>query len=106
VRFEARPYRLRGKASREQAIVGDVVRAPGASFTARVIGGSGRDLLVVRDGVTVATVPVTSDDFVHRFEATGSGRWRLQLMRGALIDTVSSPIWLEPGRGAVKRGRC
>jgi hypothetical protein len=93
IRFEARPYR-----SWKRAIVGDVVRARGATFTARVIGGSGRELLVVKDGVTVATVPVTSDDFVHRFEGTGSGRWRLQLMRGNLIDTVTSPIWIEPRR--------
>ncbi len=54
----------------------------------------------------MARVPVASDRFTYRFEGTGSGRWRLQLMRGALIDTVSSPIWVEPGRGTVKRSRC
>ena len=69
-------------------------------------GGAGRELLVVKDGATVATVPVTSDRFTYRFEGTGSGRWRLQLMRGALIDTVSSPIWVEPGDGTVKRSAC
>jgi hypothetical protein len=87
-------------------MVGDVIRAGGASFEARVRGVAGRELLVVRDGATVARVPVASDRFTHRFDGTGSGRWRLQLMRGALIDTVSSPIWVEPGRGTVKRSRC
>lgn len=61
---------------------------------------------MIKDGATIATVPVTSDRFVHRFAGVGSGRWRLQLMRGALIDTVSSPIWVEPGRGTVDRTRC
>jgi hypothetical protein len=69
-------------------------------------GGAGRELLVVKDGATVASVPVTSDPFTYRFDGSGSGRWRLQLMRGALIDTVSSPIWVEPGHGTVKRSRC
>jgi hypothetical protein len=62
--------------------------------------------LIVKNGVTVATVSVTSDDFVHRFEGKGSGRWRLQVTRGALIDDVSSPIWVEPGRGWIERERC
>jgi hypothetical protein len=101
LRFTARPRGGSGK-----AIVGDVIRARGAKFRARVRGGAGRELLVVKDGATVATVPVTSDRFTYRFEGTGSGRWRLQLMRGALIDTVSSPIWVEPGDGTVKRSAC
>jgi hypothetical protein len=101
VRFTARPRGGSGK-----AIVGDVIRAPGARFRARVRGGAGRELLLVKEGATVASVPVTSDPFTYRFEGSGSGRWRLQLMRGALIDTVSSPIWVEPGRGTVRRVRC
>jgi hypothetical protein len=104
LRFEARPLARWGWW--ERAIAGDVVKAPGASFTARVRGGTGRQLLIVANGQTVATVPVTSDDFVHRFKAAGPGRWRLQLMSGPLVQTVSSPIWVEPGRGGVKRERC
>jgi hypothetical protein len=103
LRFTARPY---GPWWWKQAIVGDTIKARGASFKARVIGGNGRQLLIVKDGVTVATVPVTSDDFVHRFEGKGPGRWRLQLVRGSLIDTVSSPIWIEPGWGGVERDSC
>ena len=103
LRFEARPH---GFWWWQRAIVGDTIHARGASFKARVIGGNGRQLLIVKDGVTIATVPVTSDDFVYRFAGRGSGRWRLQLMRGSLIDTVSSPIWIEPGWGWVERDRC
>jgi hypothetical protein len=105
LRLTARPY---GRWWWQQAIIGDVIHASGASFKARVIGGNGRQLLVVKDGVTVQTVAITSDDFVHRFQGVGSGRWRLQVVRGPLIDDVSSPIWIEPGRGGVERerGRC
>jgi hypothetical protein len=101
LRFTARP---RGGSGR--AIVGDIVRARGARFRASVIDGAGRDLLVVKNGVTIARVPVTGNRFTHRFGGTGSGHWRLQLMRGALIDTVSSPIWIEPGTGTVQRLPC
>ena len=101
LRFTARPRGGSGT-----AMVGDVIRADGASFEAHVRGGAGRELLVVKDGATVARVPVASDRFTYRFDSTGSGRWRLHLMLGALIDTVSSPIWVEPGRGTVERSRC
>lgn len=103
LRFSARPY---GPWWWQRAIVGDVIHASGASFKARVLGGSGHQLLIVKDGVTVATVPVTSDDFAYRFEGKGSGRWRLQINHGSLIDDVSSPIWIQPGWGWVERDRC
>jgi hypothetical protein len=103
LRFSARPY---GPWWWQRAIIGDVIHAPGASFRARVIGGNGHQLLIVKDGVTVATVPVTSNDFVYRFEGKGRGHWRLQVTRGSLIDDVSSPIWIEPGWGWVERDRC
>ena len=61
---------------------------------------------MVKNGVTIARVPVTGERFTYRFGGTGSGRWRLQLMRGALIETVSSPIWIEPGTGTVQRLPC
>jgi hypothetical protein len=101
LRFTARPYGDSGR-----AIMGDVIRARGARFRVRVLGGAGRELLVVKNGRTVATVPVTSERFTHRFRGSGRGRWRLQLMRGPLIDTVSSPIWIEPSRRAVKPSPC
>ena len=71
-----------------------------------MLNGAGRNLLVVKDGTTVATVPITSADFRYRFDAAGPGRWRLQIMRGQLIDTVSSPIWLTPGTTGLERTHC
>ena len=105
LRFSARPWGHKA----DTAIVGDTVHARGAKFSARVLGGSGSTLLVVEDGVTVETVPITGDDFVHEFQGVGNGRWRLQVMSGNLIQTVSSPIWIEPGYGRwswVSRERC
>ena len=101
VRFEAIP---RGGAAR--AVMGDTVRASSAAFTARVTRGSGRQLTVYRNGSALATVPVTSGDFTYRFSATGTGRYRLQVQRGSTIETVTTPIWLAPGRGSVDRRPC
>jgi hypothetical protein len=103
IRFVARPH---GANSFQRAIIGDTIHASGASFKARVLGGNGDQLLIVKDGTTIATVPVTSDDFVHRFDGNGSGRWRLQVMNGSLIQDVSTPIWIEPGSTGVVRERC
>ena len=96
--FEAHPFAQRGWW--KTAIVGDVVKAPGAGFTARVRGGNGRQLVIVANGETLLTVPVTSDDFTYKFLQGGAGYWRLQLMNGSLVETVSSPIWVEPGSEA------
>ena len=86
--------------------MGDVIHAPAATFRARVLHGNGTQLLIVNDGKTVETVPVTSDNFVHVFYGAGEGRWRLQVMRGTLVQDVSSPIWLYPGSSGVARERC
>ncbi len=102
LRFNARPDGHR----EQRAILGDVVDAPGATFHARVLNGSGANLLVVKDGTTVATVPITGADFHYRFKGSGPGRWRLQIMSGNLIDTVSSPIWLKAGTSGVEHVRC
>ena len=102
LRFHARPW---GHTS-QRANIGDLLRAPGANFRVRVLNGAGRDLQVVKDGTTAATVPITSADFRYRFQGTGTGRWRLQIMRGNFIDTVSSPIWLKPGTTGLERTRC
>jgi hypothetical protein len=103
IRFVARPL---GANSSQRAIIGDTIHASGASFKARVLGGNGDQLLIVKNGVTAATVPVTGNDFVYRFQGNGSGRWRLQVMNGSLIQDVSTPIWIEPGSSGVVRERC
>ena len=99
LRFEARP-----PDSLRRAIMGDRLQAAEASFRARVIGaapGVGsqpRELLVMRDGQEIASVPVTSDDFVYEFSGTEPGDYRLQLMRGSAIEGLTNPITLVAPR--------
>jgi hypothetical protein len=84
------------------AIMGDVVRGPAANFTARVLGagpGAARpgsyQLFVLKDGLPLLAVPITSDDFSFPFGSVGAGRYRLQVQRESAIEAVSSPIWLD-----------
>ena len=86
----------------DSGIIGDVVRGNEADFTARVLNGIDFTkpdpllLKVVKDGATLRTETVTSNDHVLEFRVTEHGRYRLQLERGPTIEVVSSPIWLEP----------
>jgi hypothetical protein len=102
VRMEARPPGFRGA----PAIFGDTVRAASAAFNVRVTGGAGRTLQVVKDGQVRNTVSVSGDSFPYSFTATEPGRYRLQVQRGQTIETVSSPIYLRPGRGTVSSRDC
>lgn len=89
------------------AIMGDEIPEQRADFTAAVIGAAPanpRLLLVMRDGLPISNVAVTSDPFEHRFSSTGPGDYRLQLMRGTSIEALSNPITVgrplkqKPGR--------
>ena len=102
VRMEARPPGFRGV----PAIFGDTVHAASAAFNVRVTGGSGRTLQVVKDGQVHNTVSVSGDSFPFAFTASEPGHYRLQLQRGQTIETVSSPIYLEPGPGVVRTRDC
>ncbi len=102
VRMEARPPGFTGA----PATFGDTIRAGSAAFTVRVMGGSGRTLLVIKDGQTLQTVPVSGDSFRHAFTASAPGRYRIQVQRGQTIETVSTPIYLAPGRGTVSSRDC
>ena len=102
LRLEALPFGYRGT----PAIFGDTVRGSGASFVARVLGGPGRTLQVLKDGRVLRSVAVRGGDFSYRFGDAGPGRYRLQLQRGTTIDTVSSPVYLEPGAEAVLTRDC
>lgn len=95
LRFEAT-----GRQGRRRAIMGDRLHGGFAQFTAQVLGVAATDpahtLHVVKDGVTVRSVPVTSPAFTLEFSSTGPGRYRLQLQRGAVVVAVGTPIWLLP----------
>jgi hypothetical protein len=91
---------------RPEAKIGDSVAGPSASFTATVDGAAsaGRpgqwSLVVLKDGDPVETVPFSGDSFTHEFDATGSGRYSLQVDRqpgttdaSNMTENYSSPIW-------------
>jgi hypothetical protein len=102
LRFEAVPPGWRGP----PAIFGDTVRSASAAFTTRVLGGPGRTLHVIKDGRVLRSAGVTGGAFTLRFPDAGPGRYRLQLNRGTTIEAASSPIYLEPGGGAVATRDC
>lgn len=85
---------------RRKAIMGDTLRADAATFTARVLGADPADgprsLVVVKNGKVLRSFPVARAGAKFSFPATGPGRYRLQLMRGAgAVEALSSPIYLE-----------
>ncbi|MGI9021172.1 MAG: CehA/McbA family metallohydrolase [Solirubrobacterales bacterium] len=95
------------------AIIGDVIEADSASFTATVSNlDSARAarpgtyaLSVLRDGRPLLTVPLppTGDTATLEFPSLGHARYGLGVHRplvgGASIEAYSTPIWLEPAAG-------
>lgn len=84
------------------AIMGDHLDVDRARITARVIGGAPtqaspqpRTLIVLRDGIAIAAVPVTDADFTYAFDASGPGSFRLQIQRGSAIEALTNPISLS-----------
>jgi hypothetical protein len=95
-----------GAPSERVAIMGDGLAAERATLRARVIGGSSRHtLLVLRDGRQIASVPVTGDDFRHEMEVSGRGDYRIQVMRGTAVESLSTPIRLGAEHPAVAEPR-
>lgn len=80
------------------AMMGDILNASSAQFTARVIGGAPspqpRTLLVIKDHVVIASVPVTTNDFTFTFPGVVGGDYRLQLERGSATEALTNPITL------------
>jgi hypothetical protein len=86
-----------------RGIFGDTFDAASVCVTVRVRSGRGQLLTVVRDGLPVSLVPITSNDFTHRFTARrsvlGSGplgtAWRVQTSDLQSLTTVGNPIFLR-----------
>lgn len=83
-----------------RAIMGDTLYTSStADLTARVFGlpadATEHTLQLVSDGEVVQEVAVTAPDVTFQFRATSPARYRLQLMRGAVIVALTSPIYLE-----------
>ena len=105
LRLLGRP--LSGDGGGRRAIFGDVIRSDaGARLTAVVVGGAGSVLVATRNGRPIEAAPVGSDRFKQTIEVTSPGRYGLQLNRGTSIEAFSTPIYVEPGPGLVKRKRC
>ncbi len=77
-----------------RAMMGDPLAATKAKFTARVLNGAGRRLVVMRDGAEIASRSVPNGDFTYEFDGDGAGDYRLQLQRGTAIDALTNPITL------------
>jgi hypothetical protein len=102
--------RLTAAANGKTAMMGDALAEEAATFEAQVLGGSAsatpRQLIVFRDGTPLLTVPVLADPFTFSFPSAGPGDYRIQVMRGTAIDSLSNPITLgarpepEPPPGA------
>jgi hypothetical protein len=89
------------------AIIGGTLAAPEADLNAAVLGigetnrpGSW-SLVLLKNGAPAETVPVSGNDFNHSFEASGPGRYSLEVIRSQagidFTEVYTSPIWLEGG---------
>lgn len=85
------------------AMMGDSLRAERATLLAAVMGGKEvpqpRTLVLLRDGQPIETVPVSGRRTSHRFRVAGPGEYRIQVMRGDLVDALTNPIRLGPPGG-------
>ena len=84
--------------------IGDSVSGPSAQFTATVSGAAstGRPgtvaLVEMKNGKATKAVPVTGNSFTKTFNASGSGRYSIEVTRTVdtthnYVEDYSSPIW-------------
>jgi hypothetical protein len=94
----------------DSAIFGDTLASDTAEFTVTVEGGQGQSLHIYRDGESVETVPITSDDFTHTFTGTAAetdnplgSYYRIETREAVignaqvpgLLSTLGMPIFLK-----------
>jgi len=72
-------------------------------FTAQVLDIDPEDeaegaleLVVLKDGLPVETVPVSAPSTEHAFASSGPGRYRLELRRGEALLAFTNPIYVKP----------
>jgi hypothetical protein len=79
------------------AIMGGQVQAP-ATIHAEVLNArpsaEPRILYVMRNGAIVQSVAVTGDRIAIDVQAAEPGRYRLQLQRNAIVEALTTPIWV------------
>lgn len=83
--------------------MGDTLDSDRATIDVTVRGGDGHLLRITRDGDIVGLVPIASDDFTHRIDAStvdGSGPlgtfWRVDTLDAQSLTTISNPVFLLP----------
>ena len=87
-----------------RGMMGDAMPATRARMTARVIrGGPTMQLVLLRDGDPIQTVPVSGANFARTFAVSGAGNYRLQVQEGTTIHSLTNPITLgaEPRQAPV-----
>lgn len=92
---------------------GDTVIAPRATVTARVTGGMGAQLLIVRDGIESEVVEIPSDDWTWSgtvdAPSVGQARIRAHVLRDGVPRTITSHLWVEaplPGGDPAEVASC
>ena len=83
--------------SRESGV--SLFPADAATLSARVTGGQGNTLVVIKNGAVEARVDIDSDPFTHQTEVvapeTGEDRYRHEVVFGESPATLSSYVWLR-----------
>lgn len=80
-----------------RGMIGDTVAAGTATVEVHVVGGAGREVDVVRDGVAVDSATVETDDWTGTFsfpvDASGH-RFRAELYESDLRIVVTNHVWV------------
>jgi len=83
--------------------MGDTIFADSATLSAVVRGAAGQTLQVIKNGLTIESVSITSDPFTHETSVEapieGEDRYRHQVTIGVSPQTVGSYVWLRAGEG-------
>ena len=91
--------RFTAKAGGSTVMMGDVLSATAARFTARVFNVTPstqpRVLLVLLNGIPIQAFPVTGTDQTFTFRGVLGGDYRVQLMRGTAFEALANPITLR-----------
>jgi hypothetical protein len=80
------------------AMMGDTVHAPSATFAVKVSGsGAGPEPLtiqVTKNGSVTQVSPASELTFTAEAPATGTDHYGVQIMRGSAIEAIATPIFL------------
>jgi hypothetical protein len=91
--------RLTASAGKAKAMMGDLISADAMTLNLRVLNAAPspepRELLLMKDGVPMLALPVTSADLTFQIGVEDPGDYRLQLHRGTALEALTNPITLK-----------